>query len=792
MAGQDEQLERLILDQARDGVLVAEPDGRILDANRAACLLYGYSLSELRQLTMPQLWPADEPSAPPPDGAVVRVLQVKKGGASFYAELSANLAARQASAVTVYAVRDITALVAAEQEAAQQKAALQAAYDELAVLEREQHRQVEELLVRGKEIRRQNSLLKSLQETSLGLMQQNDINQLLEDILQRATRLLGSEHGYVYEFDAQKQVFRRTLAIGFYVRDLGREIPCDQGVVGLVYRTRKPAVVNDYATFRARFPAAAQYQEIKAVAQIPLFVEAQLVGTIGIGHLNTERKFTAAEVEVLEQFAISASVALERARLLASYRQELHEKQAAVQALRRAEVDSQAIINALPDQLFVLDRSGRFLDYRSHDKELYAPPSQFIGRTLAEVLPVEIAAQAMQCIARLHSEADLQCLQYELPMNGDVNCYEARFVACSQEKIMVVVRNVTEQVVLQRQLEYLSLHDALTGIYNRTFFEAELQRADSQRVGCVGLLLCDVDGLKIVNDSLGHDAGDRMLRCVAALLRKTCRSGDIVARIGGDEFAVLMPLQKAVMPQHYGERLQQLVAGHNEAHPELPISLSLGFAVKQAGADMRSVFKEADNRMYREKLHQQSSARSAIVRALMKALEVRDFITEGHVDRLKLLMKQFAVRLGLPDNEVNDVCLLAQFHDIGKVGIPDRILFKQGPLDEAEWSVMRQHSEIGYRIARSAPDLSPIADWVLKHHEWWNGQGYPLGLTGMEIPLPCRMLAIVDAFDAMTSDRPYRQALPAAAALAEIARCAGRQFDPVLAKEFVTMLGAKA
>jgi HD-GYP domain-containing protein (c-di-GMP phosphodiesterase class II) len=143
----------------------------------------------------------------------------------------------------------------------------------------------------------------------------------------------------------------------------------------------------------------------------------------------------------------------------------------------------------------------------------------------------------------------------------------------------------------------------------------------------------------------------------------------------------------------------------------------------------------------------------------------------------------------MPESKITDLRLLAQFHDIGKVGIPDRILFKRGPLTSEEASEMQRHSEIGHRIAMSAPDLAPIAEFILKHHEWWNGTGYPLKLKGENIPLECRILAIADAYDAMTSDRPYRRAMPHEDAIAEIMKCKGVQFDPELVLVFIELLG---
>jgi len=171
----------------------------------------------------------------------------------------------------------------------------------------------------------------------------------------------------------------------------------------------------------------------------------------------------------------------------------------------------------------------------------------------------------------------------------------------------------------------------------------------------------------------------------------------------------------------------------------------------------------------------------------MKLLEARDYITEGHADRLQAILARMGADLFFSAQSISDLRLFAQFHDIGKVGIPDSILLKPGPLTAEERTEMQRHPEIGHRIAQSAPDLAPIADWVLKHHEWWNGNGYPLGLSGIEIPLECRILAIADAYDAMTSDRPYRKSLSHGEALQEIKNCSGTQFDPELVTKFITL-----
>lgn len=349
--------------------------------------------------------------------------------------------------------------------------------------------------------------------------------------------------------------------------------------------------------------------------------------------------------------------------------------------------------------------------------------------------------------------------------------------------------DITERKQMEEQLRYLSLHDALTGLYNRVYFEEEMRRLESGRFNPVGLVLCDVDGLKLVNDTLGHECGDMLLMESANVIKKALRQGDMVARIGGDEFAILLPQSDSKTVELICSRIRKAIKAYNTNDAGLILSISMGIAVaNMAPVNMDSLFKEADDNMYREKLLRRQSTSSVIVNTLMKALGARDFITQGHADRLQKLVADMAVTIGLPERSVSDLRLLAQFHDIGKVGIPDRVLFKPGPLTAEEAAEMQQHCEIGYRIAQSATVLLDIGDWIRKHHEWWNGKGYPLGLKGDEIPLECRILALADAYDAMTSDRPYRKAMSHEEAVLEIRKNAGIQFDPNLVPCFLEIL----
>lgn len=398
-------------------------------------------------------------------------------------------------------------------------------------------------------------------------------------------------------------------------------------------------------------------------------------------------------------------------------------------------------------------------------------------------------------LALLSPEQPVNSIEFRVQMSDKTT----RWLHCTHRAIyndssividyQTVARDITERRLAEDQLKYLSRHDALTDIYNRFHFEEKMDLLEQEKRAPIGLIICDIDGLKLVNDTLGHDAGDDLLRITGKIISRCFRKDDIVARVGGDEFAILLLDSSNRGVEMAVSRMRESIASYNQTEPKVPLSISIGSAIREnPRISMIQLYQEADNNMYKEKMHSGQSARSSIVQTLMKALEARDFMTEGHGDRVQDLVVGMARKLNLDNHKINDLKLFAQFHDIGKVGIPDSILFKKGSLTSEEYSIMKRHCEIGHRIALSAPDLSVIADWILKHHEWWNGKGYPLGLIGEAIPLECRILSIVDAYDAMTNDRPYRRAMSHQKAVQELVDCAGKQFDPVLVKEFISMI----
>jgi diguanylate cyclase (GGDEF)-like protein/PAS domain S-box-containing protein len=355
------------------------------------------------------------------------------------------------------------------------------------------------------------------------------------------------------------------------------------------------------------------------------------------------------------------------------------------------------------------------------------------------------------------------------------------------EYIICTAEDVTTRKEAEAKIIYLSYHDKLTGLYNRAFFEDELKRLDSHSVLPLSIIIGDINGLKIANDVFGHDEGDKLLVRIAGILKESCRKGDIVARWGGDEFALILPYTSEDDALDICKTISERCIESNNG---LIISnIALGVSTRDdMQKDTAQMIKEAEDRMYRHKLLENRSSRSSYVSLLEKTLFERNYETDEHAKRMCELSVKMGKFIGLPDNKLDELTLLAALHDIGKIAIPDNILLKPGPLTEDEFDIMKKHPEIGYRIAVLSPELTPIADAILTHHERWDGKGYPQGLIGDEIQVISRIISIVDTFDVMTHKRPYKDAVSKEEALNEIRRCAGNQFDPELAEIFIELI----
>jgi diguanylate cyclase (GGDEF)-like protein/PAS domain S-box-containing protein len=355
---------------------------------------------------------------------------------------------------------------------------------------------------------------------------------------------------------------------------------------------------------------------------------------------------------------------------------------------------------------------------------------------------------------------------------------------------VLTFHDVSHHKQKEKMISYHTFHDHLTGLYNRAFFDVEMQRLNSDRMLPLSLIMCDANGLKLVNDAFGHDDGDRLLQQVADILSRACRKEDIIARIGGDEFAILLPNVGSSEAHSIINRIHENCV-QQESTP-IPISISLGVAtIESLSMEMTEVYRLAEERMYTSKLKESRKVRIQIIGSIRKSLEDHADETKEQGNRIKTLSLKLAARIGLGEYECSQLELLAMIHDIGKIAIPYSILSKPGKLGLEEWQIVRKHSEIGYRIAAYSPELAFLADSILSHHENWDGKGYPQGLSGEQIPITSRIIAIVDAYDILTNGRAYRKPVSCKKALEEIHRCAGTQFDPGLVEHFLSLMKAE-
>jgi len=363
--------------------------------------------------------------------------------------------------------------------------------------------------------------------------------------------------------------------------------------------------------------------------------------------------------------------------------------------------------------------------------------------------------------------------------NGEVEALEGMII------------DITDRKQRELEVEYLLNHDYLTGLYNRIYFEQLKDSLDRKKNLPLSIVIGDINGLKMMNDALGHSAGDKLIRDTAAIIQSCCREDDILSRIGGDEFGILLPRTDSDLAEQIVRQIKAECAEYNSniTNELMRINLSLGYATKDmADIAVESTTKLAEENMYKRKLLERKSLHSSIVSSIKTTMSARSQETEEHAERLASLAKQIGSMMNLQQVELNELELFATLHDIGKVGISDKILNKPGKLTDDEWTEMKKHSEIGYRIAMASPELVPVADFILSHHERWDGRGYPQGLEGKKIPLPSRILAVADSFDAMTENRVYRKAMPKEEALEEIRRNSGTQFDPQVASAFLQLM----
>lgn len=453
--------------------------------------------------------------------------------------------------------------------------------------------------------------------------------------------------------------------------------------------------------------------------------------------------------------------------------------------LQKSSEYNKAILNVIPDVIYIINREGVITDCQDSLELLpYLPKELFLNKNIKDLLNQEVTEEVYQVIQTALDTGTLQIYEHEFILDNKCEIFEFRVIRCFDDAVIAIARNITEQRLHQKQIEYLSYHDQLTGLNNRRFFEDELKRLDIEDNLPLCIIMADVNGLKLINDSFGHKAGDMLLIKVAKVLKEAYPSDNLISRIGGDEFVIIAPK----MNSEKADELVKNIKNRCDKEEVMAVSLSVSFGwdvKKHIDEDINAILKSAEDYMYKRKLFDGPNMKGKTIGIIINTLHEKNSREEQHSHRVADLCEKIAVVLKMPEQQRKEIRSAGLLHDIGKIAIQESLLNKPDKLTKEEFEEIIRHPEIGYRILYSANEMTDIAEYILSHHERWDGKGYPRRIKGENIPLQARMIAIADAFDAMTSIRSYRKPVSEEEAARELWVNAGKQFDPKLTRIFV-------
>lgn len=450
------------------------------------------------------------------------------------------------------------------------------------------------------------------------------------------------------------------------------------------------------------------------------------------------------------------------------------------------------IIDTIPDSIFYKNIEGIYLDCNiAFAKDYYNTDKEDVinKRDIEIAKDIKLIKKIVETDSKVIENKTKEVNRIKIKDNDSIKYMESIKTPILDGDgevwgIVGVSRDITSRILLERDLKKLSYTDKLTGVYNRAYFDKKIEDMNKESYLPFSIIMGDVDGLKIVNDTLGHLKGDELLIKITDVLKKACKKDNLIVRWGGDEFVILLPNTEHEDARALCKKIKDECK--KEDYKYIPLSMSLGCSTKKSiNQDIDDILKEAEDEVYKQKLPSQSRSKNHLLLSLQDALKEKSADTQEDTDRVVKYAKRLATKIKLNEERTNELVLAAKLRDIGKIGIPDDILLKPGKLTDLEYNTVKTHTEKGYRIAKSNYEISHVAKCILSHHERWDGNGYPLGLKGEEIPYLARILCVIDSYDAMTRLRPYKDKISNFKACEEIKRCSGTQFDPSIVKIFL-------
>ncbi len=635
-----------------------------------------------------------------------------------------------------------------------------------------------------------NTGLASLNDFMVEQTEINDYEELIKTVAVQLDKLLDPIGAVLSDHDGEKkELVIKELKANQGILDLALRIggkkvfsaitPVDDEMYERMTSDRVVMVSTLSEATRGAIPGPVSHALGKALGInccliLAYVLDDQLYGTTAVMLREQPQTYI---IELLRTYTHFTAVSLKRIR--------------SGQALRKSEEELKTVTNNMTDIVAMTDDQGIFTYLSgSHYRLLGYEPADLLGRSIFEIVHEDDLVQVLQKFEEAKKqEKSNKAVLRAIKKDGTSIWVETGGNILFDNKGRIsggvfVTRDITDQKKAEDKIRFMSYHDQLTGLYNRHYFA--LCEQELNEIPVVSVIMTDINVLKLLNDTYGHNAGDELLREYAKILKKSFKKDDLIFRWGGDEFVVIL---KDTKEDKSWELCNSLIKHCEKTYVrDIPLSVSVGIASRVKGENLYKVLTKAEDMMYKHKLTKSKTTKNLIMKTLVETLSEKSHETQEHIERMNSVGSLFGKRLNLSPTDFSKLNTLIMLHDIGLINNDSRVLLKDSELTDKEYEEIRKHPEIGYRIVCTVEDFAFIAEEILTHHERWDGQGYPMGVSGSKIPYLSRVFSLVDSYDVMRNGRPYKQQMSTEDIIDEIERCSGKQFDPDLAKEFVACL----
>ena len=612
----------------------------------------------------------------------------------------------------------------------------------------------------------------------------------LDYVLHRCLDLTESQYGYIYLYDEDKSEFTLsswTEGVMEACSVAAKQVKYQHeatGIWGEAVRLRKAVVINNFEApnpLKKGYPAG--HVHLNKFMSIPVIADGRIVAVVGLGNKKDDYDIN----DIYETTLLINGVWHDI------------EKRSAQENLSYERNKYLQTLISIGDGVMVVDKDGKIeMLNRVAERLTGWPLDEARGRYYKDVFRLSHENQSSSIedpIEGVFITNEIQEMGNNVILiskDGSTYYLEDSAAPIKDEAgeeagVVLVFRDVTEKKEQRKKIEFLSFHDALTGLYNRRFFEEELIRINTKSNLPISIVMGDVNGLKLTNDIFGHEFGDLLLKSVSQVLGRVCRSDDIVARWGGDEFVLLLPKTTTEEAQTIIARIKDEFS--REQVKAIKGSISMGVDTKYYESENISVvLTNAEQNMYAAKTLERDEVKSDVVRMIISTLHENSDREKEHSQRVSDLSLKLGKAMNLSEKKLRQLKDAAYLHDIGKIVLDPQVLNKNHGLSKEEWNEVKRHPIIGFRILNSFDDTLDLAEPVLAHQERWDGLGYPKGLKGEEIPVVARIIAVAESYDRMTHDSENKKAINIEQAIQVMRENAGTQFDPQLALMLVDII----